>query len=217
MSDAPTAPSKPRPGYTMLLVFLFLLVVAGPASTNHTLRMILVLGVLTTATWAGAESTLVRTVGVASALLISGLFFTGSGGERVGLILRVGYAFFVNVAVLRSVLHRRRVTADTVCGALACFLMLAMSWSLMFGLIEHLEPGSFSGLRSEEAGGMADLHYFSLVTITTLGYGDITPVSIWARNLAAAEALVGQFFLVVLVARLVALQIMHQRPADDVD
>ncbi len=215
MSDDPTTRKHPPLGYAFLLLFLFLLVLIGPASAERSLRVFLVLGVLTTATWSIAEVAWVRFVGLALALVISGLSFAEDGGELGGLVLGAGYAFLVNAVVLRNVLRSRYVTANTICGALACFLMLALSWSLLFGLVEHLSPGSFAGLREDPTEGLADLYYFSIVTITTLGYGDITPVSGLARNLAATEALIGQFFLVVLVARLVALQIVHEHASGE--
>jgi voltage-gated potassium channel Kch len=79
-------------------------------------------------------------------------------------------------------------------------------WGEGYGLIELLRPGSLK-LPSVDpvAGPRAMLQYFSFVTITTVGYGDIYPVSPLARATAATEALLGQLYLVVLVARLVGL------------
>ena len=89
-----------------------------------------------------------------------------------------------------------------------------MIWAFGYGLVELHEPGSFDlpAIVGEPAGAdrhMASFVYFSFVTLTTLGYGDVTPVGSAARTLALLEALVGQLFLAILVARLVALQIAH--------
>ena len=66
-------------------------------------------------------------------------------------------------------------------------------------------PGAFAG-HTDESGGLADWIYFSFVTLTTVGYGDITPVALGARSLTMLEALVGQLYPAVIIARLVSLQ-----------
>ena len=83
-------------------------------------------------------------------------------------------------------------------------------WAVIYGLFEHLHPGSFSGSGMNAGGGMWTL-YYSFTTLTTLGYGDITPVLPAAQSYALMEAACGQMFLTVLIARLVALQIIHSQ------
>jgi voltage-gated potassium channel len=118
--------------------------------------------------------------------------------------------------VLARVLRAERVTLNTVYGAICVYFLLVVFWAAVFILIEDVEPGSFSGIggAGEE---VSDFLYFSMVTQTTLGYGDITPVSGLPRSLAALEAFLGQVFLVATVARLVSLQVAYSGRGGQVD
>ncbi len=117
-----------------------------------------------------------------------------------------------SAGVLARVLRAGPVTTQRIQGAVAAYLMMGLIWAFAYSLIELREPGSFNlpGAPAEgysdSGGSMRDLAYFSFVTLTTLGYGDVTPKSSSARTLATLEALVGQLYLVILIARLVSLQ-----------
>jgi hypothetical protein len=115
-------------------------------------------------------------------------------------------AFFALIAVLvsRFAVTRPRVTTDTIFAALSGFYLIGVAWALLFIGVDHIQPGSFSVPLVTDNGLSTGL-YFSLVTLTTLGYGDIAPVLPLARALTTTEALMGQTYLVVLVARLVSL------------
>jgi hypothetical protein len=125
----------------------------------------------------------------------------------------LGYAIFV---MLRLILTGHQVTYNTVFASLCIYLLLGVLWAHGFALIDHLDPAAFRStatsqdpaplLRIGEGGSTAVL-YFSFCTLTTLGYGDIVPVSPMARTLASLEAITGQLYLAVLVARLVGLHI----------
>jgi voltage-gated potassium channel len=125
-----------------------------------------------------------------------------------GRVVAAALLAFTIAAMLTRVLRDERVTLNTVYGAVCVYFLLVLFWAFIFILIEHVEPGSFSGIGSagEE---VSDFLYFSMVTQTTLGYGDITPVSGLPRSLAALEAFIGQVFLVATVARLVSLQVAY--------
>lgn len=133
----------------------------------------------------------------------------------VGLLsVKVGYLFFflvfigfTGVRVLSYVLKGPGAMSDKILGALSVYLLFGHGWAILFTILEGLQPGSFSGLgQTGFAQGIAsELVYFSFVTLTTLGYGEITPVSITARNLAAMEAVTGVLYTATLVARLVGL------------
>ena len=128
-------------------------------------------------------------------------------------ILFLGYAV---VLVARFLFSGDRVTPDVICASLCVYLLLGVAWAIAYSLIAHLEPGSF--VFSFVEGGDADLMrfggrrtfisiYYSLVTMSTLGYGDIIPTSSSARACAALQAVVGPLYLTVLVARLVGLHV----------
>ena len=87
------------------------------------------------------------------------------------------------------------------------YLLMAMMWALLFRLVNDLQPGSFAMAESHMQGSRLLFFYYSFVTITTLGYGDITPVTDVAKSFSFLEAIVGQIYLVVLVARLVGTHI----------
>ncbi len=99
---------------------------------------------------------------------------------------------------------------NTSCGSLSVYLLLGLLWAFAFALLESAVPGSFSGI--ERGMGFTDYKRFfgfSFVTLTTLGYGNVVPLTPRADALAVAEAIVGQIYLTVLVARLVALNLIH--------
>lgn len=107
-----------------------------------------------------------------------------------------------------------RPTSEKVFGALCAYIFIGLLFALVFAHLEYRDPGSFSIsnelLAENVAGESMQLHtftYFSFVTMTTLGYGDITPVTENARTLAWLEALIGQLYLAVMVAGFVATHI----------
>jgi hypothetical protein len=116
--------------------------------------------------------------------------------------------------ILRSVFRARDVSLDTIAGALAAYLLLGVIWAFAYALLESQVPGSFVGLRSTGGDGYAQYLSYSFVTLTTLGYGNVVPGNAKADSLAIAEAISGQFYLTVLVARLVAMSLSAGRAAD---
>ena len=112
----------------------------------------------------------------------------------------------MSILILAFVLRAREVDLGIVFGSVCVYLLVAFMWASGYTLIEGLQPGSFAipSLTEEESTRNA-LQYFSFVTITTLGYGDIQPVTRLARMTSVLEAVIGQLYLVILVARLVGL------------
>jgi hypothetical protein len=115
---------------------------------------------------------------------------------------------FVVANLLRFVLRAPSVNAEVLCASISAYLMLGLMWTLAYWLVDQLTPGgafSFNtnaGTRS--INGFTGF-YFSFITLSTVGYGDITPVSRIARWLAAMEAMTGLLYVAVLIARLVSL------------
>jgi hypothetical protein len=112
---------------------------------------------------------------------------------------------FVVFQFLRFIVRSPRVNSEVLCAAVATYLLLGLLWASAYALVARLIPGSFSGV----ATGSQPLHgfdalYFSLITLTTVGYGYIAPVSGPARMLAMLEAVTGTMYMAVLVARLVS-------------
>ena len=153
-------------------------------------------------------------IGLAIVVLIARWWphFTG-GAEWLSAYPGVALIFFVYVTVLmlREVfLGTRRVTTDTICGAVSVYLLMGLIWTFAYVMLENAEPGSFSFAGAElglNAKRLEDFMGFSFVTLTTLGYGNIVPVTQRADALATTEAIMGQMYLTVLVARLVAMHV----------
>jgi len=125
----------------------------------------------------------------------------------VGNCFGILFFAFAVVNILSFVFEQHEVTLDVIYGAIVVYLLIAMMWALIFSLVESLQPGSFTLAQSQIQDSNFPFYYYSFVTITTLGYGEITPVTDIARSFAFLEAVVGQIYLVVLVARLVGINI----------
>jgi hypothetical protein len=144
----------------------------------------------------------------------------------VGVVLGTPELFFWNMIlsllvtlgflliVLWWVYREGPVTGHRVRGAVAAYLLLAVCFSFAYALIEHVRPGSFTlplggtqGIQSRSASFL----YFSVVTLTTVGFGDIAAVHPVARSLVMVEALVGQLYPAILIARIVTLQMETRR------
>lgn len=124
--------------------------------------------------------------------------------------------FFLLIAmvVLRHIMRVREVTTDTILGAICAYLLLGMVWTMVYALIETFLPGSFlrggesiAGFANSPNPSISTFIYYSFVTLTTLGYGDITPNSSPAAALSSLEAVAGQLYLAILIARFVGLHI----------
>ena len=119
------------------------------------------------------------------------------------------------VSMLHNILTATHVERDTVTGAICVYLFLGLIWALFYSVLLHFDPDAirFAQQDSEVAGPelYSALLYYSFVTLTTLGYGDIQPVSSAAREAAWVEAVTGQLYLTVLVARLVGQRIAAAR------
>lgn len=122
---------------------------------------------------------------------------------------------FLIVAIsfaLRQVVFGTEINLNRLVGAICVFLLLGLIWSFTYALLELAIPGSFEGFSPGNGpGNDSSWLYFSFVTLTTLGYGDITPVSATARSLAFLQAVAGQFYVAVLVAGLVSAYISDRR------
>ena len=123
------------------------------------------------------------------------------------------FLLFVTLSQLRSVLKQREVTGETISMAISIYLLLSFTWMFLYATIFQLNPNSFGGLALSKSGySVADGHilpvlgYFSLTTLSTIGFGDIVPLTLQARYAAVAEGITGQFYMAILVARLVGLQ-----------
>jgi hypothetical protein len=118
----------------------------------------------------------------------------------------------LSAVVSRTVFAPGRVTYHRIVGGVLLYINIGLTFVALFGLIVLLQPNAFNNLTSFQGNfGVGTLIYFSFVTLTTTGYGDIVPLHPYARSLANVEAIVGQLYPATLLARLVTLEITIRR------
>jgi hypothetical protein len=125
----------------------------------------------------------------------------------VGDCCSILFFAFTIIIILSSLFKEEEVTLDVIYSAIVSFMLLALMWAFIFDILEGLSPGSFLVTEGQFEDSRIHFIYYSFVTITTVGYGDILPVSLSARAFSIVEMIVGQIFLIVLVARLVGINI----------
>jgi voltage-gated potassium channel Kch len=126
------------------------------------------------------------------------------------LLFWVAIGVFAAARALRFAMRARRIDAEHVYAALSAYLLAGVLWGVLYRVIESAFPGSFATSGTATAFSIQSAIYFSFVTLATLGYGDIVPRSEVARGVAIVEAVAGQLYLAVLVARLVSLYTHRQ-------
>ena len=125
----------------------------------------------------------------------------------VGLSFEGLFLAYTSIVILYSIFAgEREITADTIFGAICVYFLIGLVWAIVFFILENLQPGSFQ-IPEDYGTTISHFVYYSYVTMTTLGYGDITPISAPARSLALLEAITGQLYLAIMIAGLVAIYI----------
>ncbi len=127
-----------------------------------------------------------------------------------GAVIWFGFFAFVTWSQIRSLLRQREVTSESISTSISIYLLLGMCWALLYIVIYTRNAESFN---LQFAPGTSEQHvfpifvYFSLTCLSTIGFGDITPLTLAARYAAVAEGIAGQFYLAIIVSRLVSMQI----------
>lgn len=125
----------------------------------------------------------------------------------VGSLCGAAFILFTIIQILIFIYGHQEVTRDMIVGAAVVYLLMAIMWTFIFTVVETLHPGSFNLPQGQDIETGRHFLYYSFVTLTTLGYGDITPVTSLARSLCILEAVLGQLYLVVQVAWLVGVHV----------
>ena len=197
-------------GYHILVALLLLLFLAQPWSPSTRVVSVLYGAIFASALFAVAPSRRLLTVGLILMIpaIAYNVFFPEADVpiQVVGTLTSLAFIVLVISIFLVRIFRHSEVSSATVSGSICVFLFMGIAWAIAYRLTLVLDPTAFSGLtNSSIAEQSTDLFYFSFVTLTTLGYGDISPVAPSARSLAMVEAIAGQLYLVVLVARFVGL------------
>jgi hypothetical protein len=138
-----------------------------------------------------------------------------------GHLCAILFCFGAAMQIVKWLFSARNLTFDSVLGATCGYLFLGLGWAVLYSMVEAIHPGSFEIGALLTTGGDQPrplpqvLTYFSFVTLSTVGYGDITPVSPATRTFAWLEAITGQFYLAVIVAGLVSMLVAKVSPVAD--
>ncbi len=149
------------------------------------------------------------------AAVLQWLSVTGPAAALVvGNAVTILFFLLVGLGILRYILRAEVVDREVILSALCAFLVFGIVWAQAYELVAFFDPGAFfipdgmieASFNPGRAIGDV-LTYFSFVTLTTLGFGDVQPISPPAQSLAVGEAIVGQLYLVTMIARLVSIQV----------
>ena len=205
--------------FLFLIVFIVALIVLGPFIEGFIglrLFMELLFSIIFIATIYAASQKRHHII-IAAILIIPALLAVWSPDIPMhNTLLTIGYICglivfaFAVISILNYIFTEETVTRQTISAAVAVYLLIALMWSFIYRLIENLYPASFAVAHAKLEGAENIYLYFSLVTITTLGYGDITPTGSQAVSLAVLEAITGQIYLVVVVAWFVGLYVSRK-------
>lgn len=200
--------------FLVLLVLLALLFLISPLIEIAELRswpLIIALTVVIFAAANAASDRVAHTV-IAGILALGALVLnlvklvaTGALIEILSDLSTICLLGFAVAVILNRIARLEATNLNVLSGAAAVYLLLALIWALSYRVISDLAPGAFMGLSPNQLSAWTQFLYFSLTTLTTLGYGDITPINPFARIWATLEAVVGTLYVAILVARLVSL------------
>ncbi len=200
-------------GYPILLVFMLALFLVQPWAGRTDVGTVLVkltygailvgaLIVVQYRRWATVSGWVLVVTGLVLTLLPDGP--GASTTQALGSACLLAVFLLVIGSFLGDLLQHPRVTVGTIGGSVCVFILIGIAWTLMYALADNLLVDAFHGMSPEGSPGRSgEYFFFSFVTLTTLGYGNITPARAETWSLATLEALVGQIYLVVLVASFV--------------
>jgi hypothetical protein len=210
-------------GLTGLLIFLVGYLVMlnalsefafGRVAARLFFSLIIITGILTIFKQRWLHGFVIALAAVGLALNWAEEFRPGGALTTLNAGISLMYLGLLMAVVATQVFAAGRVTRHRICGAIVVYLLLGAIWALLYQLVALTIPQAFR-FSEPPAGGDPDvlqrlMTYYSFITLTTTGYGDITPVHPVARTLAMLEALVGQLYPAITLARLVSLAVMHQ-------
>ena len=212
MSDSSGA--KEKHGFKTLLFFLLVYIFGSPFLTPYPSLAIIAHSMLSTAlffsVWAVEKRRNYRSISMTLLVPVLGIYWLGIydiipfSYLAAYILLAIFFALLI-VSFTIQISKTEGITVHVIFATLCLYLIIGLLWGSLYSLLYELDPGSFTGvlLEYDQDGLLTAFNYFSMVTLTTLGYGDITPQSPGAGALCQVEAIVGQFYTAVVVAWLV--------------
>lgn len=215
--------------YTILLIALIVFMLCTPliievvseeySVHGRVLLLVLSLGWVSAATFAVStrKSIAIIAIFLMFVSVVLELFTTllpSSMSSLVFHLLRIVFLIFIISELLRQIFKPTIVTFDTISASLCIYLMMGALWGNIYSVLELYTPGSVTFIiphtmvgKNTELARSFHMLYFSFVTLSTVGYGDVVPTTTVARMFAVTEAIAGQIYLLVMVSRLVGLQV----------
>jgi hypothetical protein len=202
--------------FLSLLIFIVAMLIVGPLVEEFVKLSILIdvlwSAILVSAIYAISQKKRHIVIAVLLALPMLGSIWTKYYVQPKALVVvgsLCGAAFFLFsiIQMLIFIYSQKKITRDLIVGAAVVYLFMALMWTFIFVVVETLHPGSFNLPEGLDIEATSQFVYYSFVTLTTLGYGDITPITPMARSLCVLEAVIGQLYLVVQVAWLVGVHV----------
>lgn len=131
---------------------------------------------------------------------------------NAGYLLYIIFILYISLHIGRYLLETDEIDTDMVLAAICVYLLIGLLWAFIYLIIETSTPGSFAlPPNSSEGPNYSLFVYFSYVTLTTLGYGEMTPVSAVAQSWSVMESIAGQLYLTIVIARMIGLIISHKK------
>ena len=204
----------------LLLAVLFLQPLAGSSLLGNVSITVLTAAVfagavITTREHAGGGRIGLMIVAVWATLTILAHILPGRGPEFAAAIASNVLAVVLAWATFAALFLERKADLDSLAGAIVGFFLLSVLFGHVFRALELIQPGSFA--LTDDGSATAELFYLSIVTITTLGYGDVLPISPTARMLAGVEAAFGTLYIAILIGRIVGALKPIEPPAGKED
>ncbi len=214
------------PGRFRLLLLALLVLIVGTAAAPRSAPVEIIdvilsamtLGIAVVELRAPGQQRLVPITLAVSVILLTLMDYTVRL-RHLPLISGAAVALFSGVVIwiaYGAVMRPHRPVGDRIVGAICVFLLIGLGWASVYEMLDRAIPGSFRfpADTAWSAASALRYRYFSFVTLATLGYGDITPVTALAGTLASLEAIAGQLYIGITVARLVALSLVdHADPS----
>jgi len=196
LRDAQETADSPL-GRLLLVAVLIALLISAASAASTARRTRLIAGTLAAAS---------------IALQVANELVESQALDLAGHSVMIAFLGYTTWTILRTLFRPTVVDLETISASLCAYLLIGLIWSFVYSLVALLDPTAFRLPGPDETMAMRGGNginplYFSYVTLTTLGYGDIVPTTHAARAFAIVEAMVGQLLLVVLVARLVGLNV----------
>jgi voltage-gated potassium channel Kch len=151
---------------------------------------------------------------IVSLLVVGSMALENTGFSYAHLLIMLCFFGWVTWQVTQKALFTGTIDSNKIVGTICIYMLLGLIWAMLYLLIAELVPGAFNGLpQAPWLDNFANAVYFSFVTITTLGYGDISPALPLPRFLVYMEAIAGVFYMAILVASLIGIRISDREAA----